>query len=170
MKSLPFKAPKLQKLKLPQDATTVPKLDITDGQFPVAGFYKDLLKKIRPVPAEKVTTSHQAAKRLLSLKKKVNELQKRRQHYWKRQAVRSCALVASAGSGIIVTSFVAVYQHRRLTELKQAIADLIGQINELRRLFATEEDPEWARIENKVRVDRKIFIGGIGRHELEGEL
>lgn len=135
-----------------------------------AGNFKDLIGRITGVPAANVTGEN-APQRLVALKRKVNELQKKRESYHTRQVgngtVGVAAAVFTGGGSLLLQGPAAIHQRNRLKQLVRAIRDCIEQINILRSSFGHLS--QWTTVENQEKLNSKVFTKVIKREELKGD-
>lgn len=122
------------------------------------GGFGDFTSRIDPVP-EAVITEETAGARLLVLKRKFNELQRKRDSYHGQMAANGGVAAASAmftaGASLLVLGPAAVHQHRRVHEILAAMRECIEQINGLRNTFG--ELSTWLTIENSVSLSSEAF-------------
>lgn len=137
-----------------------------------AGAFADLKTKVEPIPAASVTAAN-AATRLLNLKRKFNELQKKRASYHARQAANGGVAAASAlftaGTSLLLQGPAAIHQRNRLQQIVKAMRECIAQINTLRTKFR-EAVPDWDAQEALVPLDEAAFSKAIKRAEVHGPL
>lgn len=136
------------------------------------GAFKDLQTSIAAVPSDALVGSVEAAARLAKLKRKLNELQSKRKSYWLRQGgtagAGAAGLWVTLGGSVVLSSAAALHQRNRLSQIKRAMREVIQQINQVRAVFAGEDD--WQAAESAVRIDPKVFTKDINRVELWGDL
>lgn len=136
-----------------------------------AGGFKDMTGHVKPVAAASVDASN-APERLVALKEKINELQKKRTSYHARQGVNGAPMTASAfftsGTSLFVQVPGAIHQHRRLQQILRSIRECIVQINALRGNF--DYLPGWMNAEGEVQIIEKVFSNALNRVELDGML
>lgn len=137
-----------------------------------AGAFHDLKTKVEPVPEQAVDATN-AATRLLNLKRKFNELQKKRASYHTRQAanggVAAASVLFTAGTSLLVQGPAAIHQRNRLQQIVKAMRECISQINMLRAKFS-DKVADWDAQEKMVELDEKAFSKAIKRAEVQGML
>ncbi len=139
--------------------------------MPEAGAFADMGSKILPVPAATVNAAN-ASGRLVDLKRKFNELQRKRESYHNRQAANGGVAVASAlltvGTSLLFQGPAAIHQRNRLQQIVRAMRECVEQINALRKAFG--RTPGWQNSERVVQCDRNAFTKALNRQELHGDL
>lgn len=117
-------------------------------------------------------TGAEAGARLISLKRRVNDLQLLRRGYWTKQGVVAAAgatsVVFTAGLGMIASAGAGMHQRNKLEGVKKAIVAAVEQINEIRTEFAG--DMHVHRADSSLRIAEDVFTRGLNRELLKGEL
>lgn len=143
-------------------------------QMNSVGEFSDFSSFIHAVSAEKVTSLTEACRRLLCLKRKLNELQNKRDQYHenikKRETPQS--VPGTIPNSIIAFSFSYAFQSKNYNRICTVMQKVILQINKLRSEYS--EYSEWVYAESKVRITPTVFVEGfpnqIYRNELIGQL
>lgn len=155
----------------PHTSALPPSLPQGTLQMFAAGGFSDIGSKIEPVPAATVTAAN-AGSRLTDLKRKFNELQRKRSSYHTRQAANGGVAAASAlftfGTSLLVQGPLGVHNRNRLQQIIRAMRECIEQINALRKAFS--HTPGWQNSEKVVQCDPKAFSKALNRQELQGDL
>lgn len=142
-------------------------------QMVAAGGFKDLSSRVQELPAARVQGIDEALTRVLALKEKVNELQKKRVHYHghisANAGVAAASAIFTAGTSLIVQGAGGLHQYNRLRQIVRSMKECLDQINQLRAEF--DAAPGWEVLEGQVRIVEKVFSGsGIDRKHLHGSL
>ncbi len=132
------------------------------------GGFADLRSVVEPVP-EAMITQETAGKRLVQLKHKFNELQKKREWYHVQikahGGVAAASMVLTGGASVLLHGPAAVHQRNKVKEILAAMRECIEQINGLRESFG--ESPGWLIVDNSVGLDEEAFkINEISKDEL----
>lgn len=142
-------------------------------QMVACGAFKDLSSRVQEMPAARIQGIDEALTRVLALKEKINELQKKRVHYHghlsANAGVAAASAIFTAGTSLIFQGAGGLHQYNRLRQIVRAMKDCLDQVNQLRAEFDTA--PGWEVLEGQVRIVEKVFGGsGIDRSYLHGNL
>lgn len=132
--------------------------DGTHLEMGEVGNFEDLTSLIKGVPSA-VVTSETAGERLIALKTKFNQLQKKRESYHTQMrgtgGIGAAAGLVTGGVGLFVAAPAVLHQHNQVQKIIKAMRECIEQINGLRTSFA--DSPNWHMVDNSVKLSEEAF-------------